>query len=1194
MATPRPPVMENRHIDFSKADISSLSLADCSRLVSASVQDWGLRKRFKSSAPAIHAIVEANKSALNPQVISELLHGLCRFPPTTETVNLIRLLSAEVATHAPAFSERHIRLALDGINKLSIESPLRSDLLTTFNSLSPGSSQDTASASSSKSNIKNSASSGTKWRTPPTSSIQSQENVNFYTVDISTLSMTQCAQFVYKGVIDTNVRRRVRAASSLLTGMVKDNHSSLSPREVSQLVYGLCTIQPHNHSEDLLRFLVNKIKSSAEKYNVNDIRLALHGATKIGTMHAIKKELLDVLNPIRDTVQVLNTAQEEVERAHSSTGVVGYNNNNQSQNNNNSSSSGGSSSSNSNSNSGNIFSLVDALKVKVNGWNEQSSMADIVSVIPCFEELDCSHREVRQLFKLVTHTLETRVQQPLPLTALCTLLSSIHYKQQLPTEISQFLSFVATQIPLCPETFTVETLSNTLYAMRRLSSEEVCVRHLCLAIAHKANDQPLELTTEEEVRRAFFGFQNLSCKHPEVRLLLSMLTGKMNSSLTLSPFSIESVFTGISSFDSNHAEVKALLRVLIDCINKCAQPLPEETICGILYTLRVKFCKEQVVRELLHVLAGQLRARTSTFSPNPRTVQKLCSAIFGMNSMNSMFPEVCQVVEALVDRFEVINSDETYQLNAHTASSLLFGIRSMNSDHPAVIRLAAAITPMLWSIEGPDFNCHQASMALSSLEHKSSEHDAIRKLVRAVTMQVLKCSEFFNLSQLGFAMAGLSRLSSEDPAVRELLSYLRRHLNNCGPEWITDELSPILSGLTNKSSKYLEVQDFIHALIPFIQDTRGHFDAAQMNTAIGCFNNLNCDHGVVMSLLGALLDKIPLHPLHLNHSQVAGIVSGFSLLNSDFEEVRQLLSAVTPSFRLCTTPLTQTDISALFHFRNLNAAEAEVSDALDVLLDNITTHRVPLTGKAICRVLHGFRNSSSCPTVSNYMRYFTDTLINSPGRLDSEDIAKAMGGLTKMSCDDPSIIDLIGVLSDLSGESVQWSNQRDASNACRTILGCRGFSTDHDAVRRMLTVMTDKLLHLQDVVLTLDAICEGMRGLRGKSLAVREVSALLETLLAYFMASDQALSPKLCGLILCSLTAINDRNYNPEVVDKFVGELLERYARSPFQLDVLNRGQCLEALNRMRGESPKAAELYSLMSRKEKSDYAAKFLDLLM
>jgi hypothetical protein len=163
-----------------------------------------------------------------------------------------------------------------------------------------------------------------------------------------------------------------------------------------------------------------------------------------------------------------------------------------------------------------------------------------------------------------------------------------------------------------------------------MSSASPEVRMLLSVLTEKLNDSSA-IMDSQAIGNALYGIQSMSSDAPEVRALLIALTAKVKDTKeVLSPQHISNSLYGLQFMGSEHPEVRGLLRVLTVKMRECSERFTPHAIGNVLYGLQSMSSEVVAVEALLTALTAKMRDIAEPFS-----AQSISAALYGLGGLTS-------------------------------------------------------------------------------------------------------------------------------------------------------------------------------------------------------------------------------------------------------------------------------------------------------------------------------------------------------------------------------------------------------------------------------------------------------------------------------------------------------------------------------------------------------------------------------
>jgi hypothetical protein len=130
---------------------------------------------------------------------------------------------------------------------------------------------------------------------------------------------------------------------------------------------------------------------------------------------------------------------------------------------------------------------------------------------------------------------------------------------------------------------TPQTIANIFFGLQNLSSSHEEVRALLRVLTEKIQSSKNQLWKAQEIGMALRGLRNMSSADEEVLSLISALIPNINICRDeMQPLSMVNVMSGLRNMSSKKHEVASLIAALVPTFKSCKKPLGSVQICLLL------------------------------------------------------------------------------------------------------------------------------------------------------------------------------------------------------------------------------------------------------------------------------------------------------------------------------------------------------------------------------------------------------------------------------------------------------------------------------------------------------------------------------------------------------------------------------------------------------------------------------------
>lgn len=476
-----------------------------------------------------------------------------------------------------------------------------------------------------------------------------------------------------------------------------------------------------------------------------------------------------------------------------------------------------------------------------------------------------------------------------------------------------------------------------------------------------------------------------------------------------------------------------------------------------------------VIKEVLQVITDRIVVGV----PGDWDAHSISYALYGMQNMNAASQPVQRLIQLIHGK--LISSNQTF--SAADMGAALYGLRRMTlspvkaSDNANVIivNLLVALTDKCQRIEEP-FNMETLSRALNGLRYMSDELPEVRELVVCLAKKLLANSETsYKPKLIANMLAGLTNMKGGSQEARLLVSAIYGKLKLQPKEpFPLEQLVLALYSLQSISLQSCpEVKYILQILLEQLESITRPFTLHQTAMSLYGLRNLSSENiSEVNNLLIVLADKIKTSSckasgLGWRPAALSMAMVGIKGLSGERKAVRYLLSAIA------THPIDELDPQSL---GNILLGMNEMSSKLEgvrqivaMLVDKIPDIKGKISPQEMSNALYGLKNMDSREPIIRKLvkvlsRKLHEAMQDERFVFTSQGIGNALSGLQTMSnLDGPEVIELVGLLADITERSDVVMSPCDISNA---LFGLQGMTSDCENVRAVLIALLAKFKKL--------------------------------------------------------------------------------------------------------------------------------------
>jgi hypothetical protein len=313
-----------------------------------------------------------------------------------------------------------------------------------------------------------------------------------------------------------------------------------------------------------------------------------------------------------------------------------------------------------------------------------------------------------------------------------------------------------------PQRYTSLDISRSMSGILNMSVDS-CPEAKALLVALTALiRRDLKYMTPDDAGFTLFGLKAQTEKSAEVRAALSVIREKLSKAPSSEPMkakAISMLMQGLQGMSSDVEEVTDLLKQITPRIGEF-----DAQACGnVLYSLKRMTSDQKAVRVLLQTIAPKIESCSQKLS-----AQELANAFFGLQGLDSKFPEVRNIVKALTKK--LVQAGDV-KFSSQGIGNAISGFQSME-DCPEVIEALGLLGEKLEACDQvmPPMDLANALFGLQGVTSGSVE---VRALLIALAEKMRQSEGIYSARDIGYSLAGLSTMqTSGDDIVREVFEEL--------------------------------------------------------------------------------------------------------------------------------------------------------------------------------------------------------------------------------------------------------------------------------------------------------------------------------------------------------------------------------------------------------------------------------------
>ena len=476
---------------------------------------------------------------------------------------------------------------------------------------------------------------------------------------------------------------------------------------------------------------------------------------------------------------------------------------------------------------------------------------------------------------------------------------------------------------------------NSLNGLQGMSSDEEIVRTFITTLTPLIENADLKSIplTDRSICGALMGLRSFSSTHKEVRSVISIISAKFQeSNVCLTNNHISHALSSLKNLDNKSREVQGLLRIIAQRIipnhNPSMKGWKPDIVSNSLIGLR-KMTISQDDNQDLSMLLEMIAAHVST-SSDPRdyyTSVDIGRALLGVQSISATQSEAVKTIIGKL-AVEIEKTNVVTRIRAQDIGLALFGLRAqVDSSLPEIKRILTALT-MSIKVSKDTFTPQVITMAMLGISSLSPSQE-VYDLLCALRDKLTKVDAV----SVGSLVFSLKKMSSDVPEVRSFLKKLIPLIYSCQSQLKSQELANAYYGLCNMDNDHTEVVDLIKALNEKLKTAKSsvQFTAQGISNSISGFQSmqLSASDDVINQSLEIFADKLEECKDDFSAVNIANVVFGLQGMSSDVVGARAILQAVLPKMVKSTDKFTERDIGyCLAGLSSMQNSPCEESQAI--------------------------------------------------------------------------------------------------------------------------------------------------------------------------------------------------------------------------------------------------------------------------
>ncbi len=764
------------------------------------------------------------------------------------------------------------------------------------------------------------------------------------------------------------------------------------------------------------------------------------------------------------------------------------------------------------------------------------------------------------------------------------------------------------------ETSTIgsaQGIANTFYGLQGFNNTSIGTTKL-LTILQSQLRHCKEIFDGQAISNMIYGLKGLTSDDPEVLATLRAIRetisrtidSSSNKQLIMTPQGIGSAFMGLQGMSSSHSEVRDLLSILTDCIDNCNH-LDNQAVANILLGLRSSSSDHHEVRQVINSLCNKIDTKVLIKLKR----NELSMALWGMQGLQGNDKETQKLLEMINDALDTIHFKDLgeYFYSGEQLGPALSGLKRMSNENIEVKRLLRHIHSSILAQSGGsgmninvrDITDQHIGSSFYGLQSMTmdyftyQENPELNDVLHALLIVLKNSKRRFAVRSIAMGMYGLQGMSSEISVVSKIVGSLGLRLRSDCDDYTGQHIAMMLYGLKSMIHTK-DIDSFLYKLSDILLTTKHTMTYSQIASAIYGLQNMSANRPAIRRIMEALAMKLRV------------------LMSSN--------SAQSP-------PLTGQDVAMIMHgMKQMCSESAQIQSFLDVFADAIelNKHQITMTGHELSMAFNGLQNmgvknvihnnSSSISAMSAFMPSFllntidetmsnsnntewksrrryrlpsafikfltslTTLLVQRTERLNGPMIASALYGLQGLNLDSSLVRKII---VELTADLQQCTASLDSKHIGTALYGLHNMNAKGSQIQQLLLALAQAINRSNDTVLSAQAIGNAFYGLQGMSSKYSHVRKVLEALTYRIVVDRNDPEYMLSGQnIGNALWGLRNMTSNCDEVRKVLAVLATKIKHSKAEMNGQNIGNALYSLHAMDSHHSEVQAILSALTYK--------------
>jgi uncharacterized protein YeeX (DUF496 family) len=283
----------------------------------------------------------------------------------------------------------------------------------------------------------------------------------------------------------------------------------------------------------------------------------------------------------------------------------------------------------------------------------------------------------------------------------------------------------------------------------------------------------------------------------------------------------------ILGLDSDIIEVRSFLPSITRIVSKNFEgdevtEMNSRSIGSSLLGLQRLSSKHAEVRELVTVVKDKIQRSERILDG-----QAMGNSLFGLQRMTSNHKEVLDLVGVLADKCSM----SRYPMDARELSNAFYGLKCLSSSSEEVRRLLVALNGKLAECD-ENFGSQAIGCLLNGLRGMDSAHDEVKDVLLTVAHKVEKSKRFDKMAVVQACQA-FQTFDADHPEVRILLGVLRVKILRSNCELDAEDIRKCVNGLRKMIVRSnIEEAELVDNDKKFVRIKSRHFEVEAFTAAL--------------------------------------------------------------------------------------------------------------------------------------------------------------------------------------------------------------------------------------------------------------------------------------------------------------------------------------------------------------------------